>query len=356
MSRVGVLRRTVAVAGGVVGVAAAGAAAAALAERRLVARRRVTAEVPFGSLHGVPGTVTADDGVELYVETDEPIAERADAPTVVFVHGYALNLACWHFQRAALRGCYRLVLFDQRSHGRSARSESSHCTIDQLGRDLAAVVEQAAGGDGGRRGGVVLVGHSMGSMAVLALAEQRPEWFGDRVRGVALISASAGDLQPGTLGLTGFGGRVLHLLSPAVLSALALAPALTERGRRAGSDLGYALTRRLSFGSRVPQEYVDFTDEMLTATPIGVVADFYPGFDDYDKTAALPLLSEVPTLIVAGDKDVLTPIDHARRIAAKLPSAELLELADAGHMVLLERHAEVDEALLALLRKVEADG
>ena len=56
--------------------------------------------------------------------------------TVVFVHGYALNLDCWHFQRAAFRGPVRTVFYDQRSHGRSGRSQQANATIDQLGRDL----------------------------------------------------------------------------------------------------------------------------------------------------------------------------------------------------------------------------
>ena len=95
-------------------------------------------------------------GLELYYEVDEteatprrPAAEaplRPEAtpppgPTVVFVHGYALNLDCWHFQREALRGKHRMVFYDQRSHGRSGRSPSKHANIDQLGDDLDGVLD-----------------------------------------------------------------------------------------------------------------------------------------------------------------------------------------------------------------------
>ena len=102
------LRRYVGLAGGALGVVAASAGAAVLAERRLVSRRRAETHSGLGSLRGERRTVIADDGLELHVEVDEP-AQHAGAlkpgaagPTLVFVHGYALNLDCWHFQRLAL--------------------------------------------------------------------------------------------------------------------------------------------------------------------------------------------------------------------------------------------------------------
>ncbi|MGH3507598.1 MAG: alpha/beta fold hydrolase [Nocardioidaceae bacterium] len=344
MSRLGTFAT---VAGGAAVVAAA-AAAGVIAERRAVARQhRESLDVPFGSLHGERRMVRADDGLELYVEVDEVDAERAaGGPTVIFVHGYALNLDSWHFQRAALRGRYRLVFYDQRSHGRSARSRAEHCNLDQLGRDLEAVID-AVSDDGP----VVLVGHSMGGMTIMALAEQRPDWFGSRVVGVGLLCTAASDLNQATLGLPGLPGRLLHRLSPSLMATLARAPRLVERGRRAGSDIGFVVTRKLAFGGPVPEEYVDFTDEMLAATPFEVVADFFPGFETHDRLEALTALSWAPTLVVGGTEDAITPIDHARRMIRLLPSAEVLELDGAGHMAQLERSEEVNGALERLLDK-----
>ena len=101
--------------------------------------------------------------------------------TLVFVHGYALNLDCWHFQREAFRGKHRMAFYDQRSHGRSERSDREHATIDQLGDDLARVIETVA-----PKGKVVLVGHSMGGMSIIAFAERHPKLFAERVAGVGL--------------------------------------------------------------------------------------------------------------------------------------------------------------------------
>ncbi len=111
--------------------------------------------------------------------------------TLVFCHGYALNLDCWHFQRAGYRGLVRAVYYDQRSHGRSGRSTEGGATIDQLGHDLKQVLDHVV-----PEGPVVLIGHSMGGMSIVALAEHYPELFGDRVIGVGLISTTAGGLDP----------------------------------------------------------------------------------------------------------------------------------------------------------------
>jgi pimeloyl-ACP methyl ester carboxylesterase len=344
-------RRYAGLAGGALGVAAAGAGAAVLAGRRVTARRRTRLRAELGSLRGQRLDVTADDGVRLHVEVDElPAGGSSDGPdpTLVFVHGYALNLDSWHFQRQALRGRHRLVFYDQRSHGRSDRSPSDHCTFDQLGRDLAAVLESLAGDSP-----VVLVGHSMGGMTVLALAEQRPELFGDRVAGVVLASTSADSLNAETIGLPGLPGRLLHQLTPALMATLAHAPRLVETSRRAGSELSYVLTRRLGFGRNVAPEIVDFTDEMLAATPFEVVADFFPGFDVHDQRDALPALRSLPCVVVCGTLDAITPVDACRRIADMVPSAGFVEIADAGHMVMLERPGEVTGAITDLLSRAE---
>ena len=101
--------------------------------------------------------------------------------TVVFSHGYCLGQDSWHFQRAALRGVVRTVYWDQRSHGRvragrGPGATGAPVTIDQLGRDLKAVLDAAA-----PEGPLVLVGHSMGGMTMMALADQFPELIRDRV-------------------------------------------------------------------------------------------------------------------------------------------------------------------------------
>jgi pimeloyl-ACP methyl ester carboxylesterase len=355
--------RIAALAGAAMGVVAAGVTTRAVVKRSGLDAHELTALGALGSLHGEPMTVRTADGLKLHVEVDDvDPADGADGaegpdgaegtanpphrPTVVFVHGYALNLRSWHFQRRDLRGDYRQVFYDQRSHGRSERSDRHHANIDQLGRDLLAVLDATA-----PTGPVVLVGHSMGGMTIMALADQHPEMFGSRVTGVALIATSVGGLGALTLGLPGLPGRFIDVLAPATVALLARAPAVVDSGRRVGGALGFAVTRRTAFGTRAPAAYVEFTDQMLQSTPIDVVADFLPGFDSYDKVAALVSLSHVQTLILCGSQDKMTPVRHSRETAERLPTAEFCEIEGAGHMVILERHDEVNRSLRDLLAR-----
>src|SRR4051794_9645492 len=187
-------------------------------------------------------TVRTEDGVDLHVEVEE----NPDSPlTVVLAHGFTARLAEWELQRAALRDRARLVLFDQRGHGRSGWTKLTRATIDRTGRDLGEVLDATT-----PEGPVVLAGHSMGGMSVMALARQRPELFGTRVVGVFLLATSAGGLVEG--GLFGWAVKAVRRLGllPLYLWLLQLWAPLLERFRRRGSRVGRWFTRRYLFGTR----------------------------------------------------------------------------------------------------------
>ena len=296
-----------------------------------------------------PGSrvVTTDDGVPLHVEVDGP----PDAPlTVVFSHGFTARLVEWELQRAALRHRARLVFWDQRGHGRSGWTKLTAATIDRTGRDLGEVLDATA-----PSGPVVLAGHSMGGMSILALARQRPELFGGRVVGVFLLATSAGGLvQSGVLGLVVKLIRKLRLLS-LYLRVLQLLAPLLERFRRRGTRLGRRLTRRLLFGADdADLTNVQLVQELLEETPYPVAMAYYATFLDHDETAALEVLRKVPVTVIAATHDRLTPVTHGRLIASQIgDNAELVVVPGAGHSVNLTRTDVVDTAFSALLDRVE---
>ncbi|WPW30807.1 alpha/beta hydrolase [Streptomyces atratus] len=386
--------RRAGIAGAAIGVIAAGAAAGVAVERLTVgrgmrrrARLALDASGPYGSLRGLPGRAAADDGTELYYEVDEVepdggsgaagggesgtgasgtatgagtrrrrlFGRKAPAPvTVVFSHGYCLSQDSWHFQRAALRGLVRTVHWDQRSHGRSergrAQADGVTVGIDQLGRDLKAVIDAAA-----PEGRLVLVGHSMGGMTMMALAEQYPQLVRDRVAAVAFVGTSSGKLGEVTFGLPIAGVNAVRRVLPGVLKALGSQAELVERGRRATADLFAGLIKRYSFGSRDVDPAVErFAERLIESTPIDVVAEFYPAFTEHDKSHVLPAFRDLPVLILAGDKDLVTPSSHSEAIADHLPDAELVIVPDAGHLVMLEHPETVTDRLADLLVRVGA--
>jgi len=314
-----VLGRLGGLAAGALGVAAVGSVAGLARQKRLLGRR-VDDHTAFGSLRSPPVTVIAEDGVPLRAEVDE--VEPG----------------------AAYRGLVRAVYYDQRSHGRSGRSNREHSTIDQLGRDLGQVIDALA-----PEGPVVLVGHSMGGMTVVALAEQRPELFGDKVVGIALISTTAGGLDPSRLLLPMLPARISGDLAARTVSTLAVGHRLVDGVRRVSRSVAQATTDVLAFGDDVPVAYVDFVDSMLSATPFEVVAEFFPSFRGLDKFDAVEVMSRVPTTIICGTADRLTSVGHSRKLHVRIEGSTLLECDNAGHMVILERYGQVNAALDQLL-------
>jgi pimeloyl-ACP methyl ester carboxylesterase len=375
--------RAAGVVGAVVGLAAAGTAAG-VALSRVAARRVRAAELgPVGDVATAlaesrlrqvdplgtearpadrTALVQADDGVLLSVEEIGP----RDAPlTVVFVHGYTLSMASWAFQRRTLgeqlatgnghRPQARLVFYDQRGHGSSGRGMPEHSTIDQLARDLLAVLDARA-----PRGPVVLVGHSMGGMTVMGLAALRPELFSTRVRGAALLSTSSGNLAELNFGLPEMITRVRAAVLPVAAWTMRHRPSFAERTRRVAADLVSAATKALSFGSSdVDPALVRYVDAMIAGTPVDVIAEFYPALAGHDETGRLEPLRRVPSLVLTGDRDRMIPPEHSELIVERLAqtgenAVEYVVVPGAGHMVPLESPDEVSRAITGLIRRVAA--
>ena len=339
-----------AVTGVAVGVAAHKHSQIAAERRRLAAQLTGVATEPLLPI-SEPCSVTADDGVRLSCEEIE--ARNDDAVlTVVLVHGFALDRRTWHFQRSSLPELadpsVRLVLYDQRSHGQSERAPRESCTIEQLGHDLDAVIRALA-----PEGPLVLVGHSMGGMTIMALAEQYPELFTERVAGVALVSTSAGEVAS-----AGLPGTLLSRNNPLTRGVGLLArlqPTLVEVARRAAGDVIWAITRSYAYGDdNIAPWLVDLVDTMISANAVDALTDFVDTVGSHDRIAALPALATCEVLVAAGDADRVIPVTHSDVIAAELPEATLMRFAGAGHLPMLEQPAAMDEALTELIRRSAA--
>lgn len=293
---------------------------------------------PVPPLEGRLHTVVTEDGVTLHVEEHGPANATA---TLVLAHGYVQSSRLWAGQVRdvlAARTDVRVVVYDQRGHGRSGRATRETAHLEQLARDLVAVIDTVA-----PTGPVVLGGHSMGGMTIMALAEQRPELFGDRVVGAAFVATSSGELGDVTYGMP----------KPAAALFKLMTPRLNERALRreqAGKARTVAPgTARMIFGLAADPEHVRETLEDMTGCSAETVAYFHATFSDHDRRAALVAMAEVPAVVLVGDRDLLCPLPHSQAIAAELPLAELTIYPGAGHMVQLERRAEVSRRIVALL-------
>jgi len=296
--------------------------------------------------------VRSDDGTEIAVEI---LGDNHPGPTVVFVHGWTFSSRSWHYQRM-LAERYRLVLMDHRDHGESGTGPREHRTVDQIGRDLYAVLQATC-----PKQEVVLVGHSMGGMTIMSLAVQHPEVFAvssgarnaTQVRGVALVDTSAKRPEDHTFGLRGPLAKVWLKQWSSSLALMVSDPEKAERARRSGSKLSVAISGWLNLGPKSDKRLARFTEAMSAATKAQAVGDFWVTLDAHDKLEALETISQVPTLVIVGDRDRLTPPSDAHRIAAAIPGAKLVELRGAGHCTMLEQPEAVNAALYDLVASVD---
>lgn len=330
---------------GATGLGAVGAVAGASVARSMT-RREVpddpyTAE-DFALLEADRGcVVTTPDGVDLVVREVGPV----DAPvTVVFAHGFCMNMGAFHFQRRELSTMWgdqvRMVFYDQRGHGRSGSADPGTYTVEQLGRDLELILATMA-----PKGSVVLIGHSMGGMTVLSHARQFPGRYGSHIVGAAVISSAGSGLSRSPL------GEILQ--NPALEAARFAArytPGLVHRGRGAARWVLAPVLQAASFGDdRVSPTVAKYSEEMIHDTPVATMVGFLHALGVHDETAALPVLAKIPTLVACGSKDVLTTPEHSEELAVELPKAELLIVGGAGHLVQLEQPDPIDDALVRLV-------
>lgn len=273
-------------------------------------------------------TVTTADGTRLHVELSGP----AGAPVVVLVHGWTGATPFWSSQVRRLRADHRVVAYDQRGHGRSTGEHTAFCT-DVLGDDLQAVL-QAVLADGER---AVVVGHSMGAMAVAAWAGRHPDEVGRRASAAVLLNTGLDGLSwestflPGRGRLSGRAQRALLARPDALVGPVSL----TAAG-----------LRHLAFARDASPAAVDLGTRLMRATDRRHRAAWADVMGDLHLLAEARFLT-VPTTVVASDRDRLTPPVYARRFAAELPQlVELVELTGVGHMTPLE----APDAVAALIR------
>jgi len=287
---------------------------------------------------GRPVDVTSADGTRLHVE----VFGADDAPTVILAHGWTEALTYWAYQIRDLSRDHRIVAYDLRGHRFSARARTGDYSLARFGDDLEAVL-CACVPEGGR---AVVAGHSLGAMSIAAWAENHT--VETRVGAAALLNTGIGDLIGGhaLVTLPRF-ARWLNepVARHAFLGAHAPIPSFS-------TPLHHAAIRYFAFGPTATPAQIAFYEQMLVSCPGDVRAACGIAMSDMELHHALPQLT-VPTLVMAGAQDRLTPPSHARRIAGMLPAlTELIVLPGTGHMGPLERPHEFSHALRELAARV----
>lgn len=306
------------------GAAGAVAGAVVLAARSAAARVNASPDpVPLErlrqELRGIERIVERPDGTALRVVV------AGAGPTVVLAHGVGLASIEWNLVWHDLveRG-YRVVAFDQRGHGRSTIGAEGVGSRAMAG-DYLAVLEAVDAHD------AVLAGHSMGGFLALTAVLDVPG-VADRLRGLVLIAAFAGDV---------FDGAPLNrALAP--LLRLGLLQWAAARNATVGTlfgatfysdDASPAMVRAL-LDTVLPQDH----------RPLRPLLDSFAAEDRYNRLSEIDL----PTVVICGRSDTTTPPRASERLAAGIPGARAVWLEGKGHMLNWEAPEVVVDAVSAL--------
>ncbi len=312
-----------AAASGVTGIGAA----YALERRVALARRAAYPSMRLDSDLAIPASassrfVETTDGARVHV------VEVGEGTPIVLLHGVGLSSAIWAYQLRDLSHEHRVIAIDMRSHGQSLAGRDG-CAMSRIALDLCEVLEHL---DLEKS---MLVGHSMGGMVVLQAMVDLGARIAARTSGIVLAGASAKELaRAGVLGrrlAAGLVGRVLGFLDGA------------GRPLMASDDIAYWATR-LSFGVDPVPAHVQLTEQLLNAMPPSTMASMLRSIIEFDVSGRLGEVP-VPSLVIVGARDVLTPPWAARRLANELPRSTVYQLEGVGHMVMLERRQYVDAAI-----------
>lgn len=272
------------------------------------------------------GTENSTD-IELYYE------DHGSGQPVVLIHGYPLDGSSWEKQTTALLDAgYRVITYDRRGFGKSSKTTSGY-DYDTFAADLNTVLNRL------ELSNTVLVGFSMGTGEV---ARYLSAYGSARVARAAFL----GSLEPFVLQTEdnpdGVPQEVFDGLTEAVTAdRYAFFTEFFKNFYNTDTFLG---TPRLS------QEALDASWNTASAAGATASVAAQPTWLT-DFRGDIPRI-DVPVLIVHGTADNILPIDvTGRRFAKALPSADYVEIDGAPHGLLWTHAAEVNEALLAFLRK-----
>lgn len=254
------------------------------------------------------------NGVNLAVDI------QGEGPAVLFIHGYPLDRTMWQHQLSGLPG-FRRVAVDLRGMGLSDAPDLGY-SMATYAADLAALLDNLGVDE------VVLCGLSMGGYVAFEFLRH----WRSRVRGLVLMDTRAEPDSPE-------GKRARDVAAAQVREggAAAIAGALLP-------SLFASATQRSSPG------LVERVREHISATPVpGIVGALAAMRDRADSVPLLPTLHHLPTLVLVGEEDHLTPPSQVRKMAEAIPSARFVVVPNAGHLTPLEQPEATTRALTEFL-------
>ncbi|MEP4378464.1 MAG: alpha/beta fold hydrolase [Alphaproteobacteria bacterium] len=248
------------------------------------------------------------NGIEMHM------VEAGDGPPLTFIHGLGWDEQMWVPALERYSGSYRCIAGDSRGHGLSSQPAGPY-TMAQFADDWAGALASVSALPG------CVVGLSQGGMVAQALATRAPHL----IDALVLVSTTC-KADPQTAANMSERLESMH-----------------QTGARAGAEI--AATSIFSEGFRAANPgYIEAFIDARAAQPQAPLISAMAALQDFDYSAGLEAL-DIPTLVISGSEDALTPPDAVREVADHIPGAELVEMPGAGHII----PAEQPEAFYAII-------
>jgi pimeloyl-ACP methyl ester carboxylesterase len=250
-------------------------------------------------------------------------ADEGEGQTILFVHGFPLSRAIWLPHIEALAKNYRVIAPDLRGHGESSAPTGVYM-MDMFAEDLQTLIAER------KCGPVVLVGHSMGGYSSFAFFRKFPQ----SLCALILFCTRAGaDSAEGKIARENLAQRAEREGAAAVAEQM-LPKMLAPTTAASRPDL------------------VEHVRKGMLATSVnGLVGSLRGMASRPSSLESLPKIN-VPTLVIAGEGDLIVPQPESETMASAIPSAQLVVIPQAGHLASLENPAAVNAALHAFLGKI----
>ena len=283
---------------------------------------------------GDPQMISSPTGSTLYVEVHGP----QEAPPVILTHGWGLDSTIWYYLRRHLATRFRVIVWDLPGLGRSRAANGQAIDLSHFAQDLKAVLALTGGKP------TVLVGHSIGGMTIQTLVRDHPDVL-ESVAGLVLVNTTyTNPLRTMVLGGLAQALR-WPLLEPLFRLTIWLQPLAWLSAWQSYLSGSAHLANRIGFASQVTRSQLEHNTLLATRNPPGVSARGNLAMFRWDAAGALQAIA-VPTLILAGDSDLVTKCEASQTLARATPGSRLEVISDANHMGFLER-SEIYNAQIA---------
>ncbi len=264
----------------------------------------------------------------------------------MLVHGFTLSSRAWYFQVEHLRQeeGLRILVPDLRGHGGSTTGQE--LSVDATARDLCSIIRECA-----PRGRLVLAGHSLGVMTILAALRSMPSEDRERIAGIALVNGAIN-----TFASAGITSVLKSLPVKAMRWTGKQVPDRYRRLKRATDALVAPIIAMFVYHGALEQgesndyDIVGYHTQEIIDTSMGTILGFLDDLVNHDETAAAPYLHGFPGVVMVGVDDNVTPASQTRAIAQVWGAAGRAECPNAGHMLPVECPEKVNRELRRLVK------